>query len=82
NSGKSSLLNALLRADFLKEGVTPTTDRINLISYGPEPRLEAVSPEVAQIYLPDPLLRDVRLVDTPGTNAILQHHQALTERFL
>lgn len=82
NSGKSSLLNALLGADFLKEGVTPTTDRINLISYGPEARLEAVSPELAQIYLPDPLLKDVRLVDTPGTNAILQHHQALTERFL
>lgn len=82
NSGKSSLLNALLGAEFLKEGVTPTTDRINLISYGPEPRLEAVSPELAQIYLPDPLLKDVRLVDTPGTNAILQHHQALTERFL
>lgn len=82
NSGKSSLLNALLGADFLKEGVTPTTDRINLISYGPEARLEPVSPELAQIYLPDPLLKDVRLVDTPGTNAILQHHQTLTERFL
>ncbi|MBF6595621.1 MAG: dynamin family protein [Thermaceae bacterium] len=82
NSGKSSLLNALLGADFLKEGVTPTTDRINLISYGPEPRLEAISPELAQIYLPDPLLKDMRLVDTPGTNAILQHHQTLTEGFL
>ncbi|GEM85649.1 dynamin family protein [Meiothermus granaticius] len=82
NSGKSSLLNALLGADFLKEGVTPTTDRINLIGYGPEPRLEGVSPELVQIYLPDPLLKDLRLVDTPGTNAILQHHQALTERFL
>jgi len=82
NSGKSSLLNALLEDDFLKEGVTPTTDRINLIGYGPEPRLKPQSPELVLIQLPHPLLKDVRLVDTPGTNAILQHHQVLTQKFL
>ncbi len=82
NSGKSSLLNALLGGDFLKEGVTPTTDRINLIGYGPEPRLQPQSPELVLIQLPHPLLKDVRLVDTPGTNAILQHHQVLTQKFL
>ncbi|GIW27097.1 MAG: GTP-binding protein [Meiothermus sp.] len=82
NSGKSSLLNALLGGDFLKEGVTPTTDRINLIGYGPEPKLEPHSPELVLIQLPHPMLKDVRLVDTPGTNAILQHHQVLTEKFL
>ncbi len=82
NSGKSSLLNALLGGDFLKEGVTPTTDRINLIGYGPEPKLEPESPELVLIQLPHALLKDVRLVDTPGTNAILQHHQVLTQKFL
>jgi len=82
NSGKSSLLNALLGGDFLKEGVTPTTDRINLIGYGPEPKLQPQSPELVLIELPHPLLKDVRLVDTPGTNAILQHHQVLTQKFL
>lgn len=82
NSGKSSLLNALLGGDFLKEGVTPTTDRINLIGYGPEPKLEPQTPELVHIQLPHPMLKDLRLVDTPGTNAILQRHQVLTERFL
>lgn len=82
NSGKSSLLNALLGGDFLKEGVTPTTDRINLIGYGLEPKLEPQTPELVLIQLPHPMLKDVRLVDTPGTNAILQHHQVLTEKFL
>ena len=82
NSGKSSLLNALLGSDFLKEGVTPTTERIHLISYGPEARLQPQSPEVALVELPHPLLKEVRLVDTPGTNAILQHHQVLTQKFL
>src|SRR5690606_24120905 len=29
-----------------------------------------------------PLLEDIALVDTPGTNAIIQRHQELTERFV
>jgi small GTP-binding protein len=82
NSGKSSLLNALLKADLLKEGVTPTTDRVQLIGYGPEAKMEPQSPELALVYLPNTTLKDLRLVDTPGTNAIARHHQVLTERFL
>ncbi len=82
NSGKSSLLNALLEGDFLKEGVTPTTDRIHLITYGPEEQLKPHSPELVLLQLPHPLLKEVQLVDTPGTNAILKHHQVLTEQFL
>jgi small GTP-binding protein len=82
NSGKSTLLNALLGSDYLKEGVTPTTDRINLIGFGPEPKLKPHSPELVAMELPHTLLKDVRLVDTPGTNAILRHHQVLTQKFL
>jgi small GTP-binding protein len=82
NSGKSTLLNALLGSDYLKEGVTPTTDRINLIGFGPEPRLKPHSPELVVMQLPHALLKDVQLVDTPGTNAILRHHQVLTQKFL
>ena len=36
NSGKSSFINALLGERVLPEGVTPTTDRINLLHHGPE----------------------------------------------
>ena len=36
NSGKSSFINALLGERVLPEGVTPTTDRINLLHPGPE----------------------------------------------
>ncbi|WP_276958871.1 dynamin family protein [Allomeiothermus silvanus] len=82
NSGKSSILNALLGAELLKEGVTPTTDRINLITYGEQAKLEPQGPDLTLIYLPHALLKDLRMVDTPGTNAILEHHQVLTERFL
>src|ERR1700710_546540 len=37
NSGKSSFINALLGDKVVLEGVTPTTDRITLLRYGPEP---------------------------------------------
>lgn len=82
NSGKSSLINALLGAELLKEGVTPTTDRIHLLTYGEQAKLEPQGPDLTLIYLPHELLKDLRMVDTPGTNAILKHHQVLTERFL
>src|SRR5688500_9255150 len=36
NSGKSSFLNALLGEKVLPEGVTPTTDRINVLRHGPQ----------------------------------------------
>jgi len=82
NSGKSSLLNALLGKELLREGVTPTTDKIQLIAYGEEAGSKVLEPGLIALYLPHPLLKDVRLVDTPGTNAVLEHHQVLTERFL
>ena len=34
NAGKSALLNALLGAEVLEEGVTPTTSRIALVRHG------------------------------------------------
>jgi ribosome biogenesis GTPase A len=37
NSGKSSFINALLGERVVPEGVTPTTDRINLLRYGAAP---------------------------------------------
>ena len=82
NSGKSSLLNALLGRELLREGVTPTTDRIQWIAYADEAGSKALEPGLVVLYLPHPLLRDVHLVDTPGTNAVIEHHQILTERFL
>lgn len=36
NSGKSSLINAILGGKYCKTGVLPTTDRINVLRYGPD----------------------------------------------
>ncbi|WP_309571314.1 dynamin family protein [Deinococcus sp.] len=84
NAGKSSFVNALLGAQVLPEGVTPTTDRIYVLVHGETPgQMEATrDPFVSRLTYPLPSLEGVALVDTPGTNAIIRHHQALTEGFL
>ncbi|PIG97269.1 dynamin family protein [Deinococcus sp. UR1] len=84
NAGKSSFVNALLGASVLPEGVTPTTDRIYVLVNGEVPgQMEATrDPFVSRLTYPLPSLEGVALVDTPGTNAIVRQHQALTEGFL
>ncbi|HEX8029634.1 MAG TPA: dynamin family protein, partial [Vicinamibacterales bacterium] len=82
NSGKSAFINALIGAVVAQEGVTPTTAQINVLQYG-----EAASREVRDSHLhvitaPAPILRDIHIVDTPGTNAIIREHEAITERFV
>ena len=82
NSGKSSFINALLGERVLPEGVTPTTDRINLLRHGPvvgEQQLEAFLLERTH---PAELLREITVVDTPGTNAIIRRHEELTRDFI
>jgi GTP-binding protein EngB required for normal cell division len=82
NSGKSSFINALLGERVLPEGVTPTTDRINVLRHGPE-----VSDHLREAYLlerthPADVLREISIVDTPGTNAIIRRHEELTRDFV
>lgn len=82
NSGKSALINALLGSRIVKEGVTPTTAAITLIEYG-----EALERHVGQANLqvlkaPVELLREIHIVDTPGTNAIIREHEAITTDFM
>lgn len=82
NAGKSSLVNALLGEKVMAEGVTPTTDRVTLITYGEEPSERNESPSLVRRTYPNPLLDAVAFVDTPGTNAIVAKHQELSERFV
>jgi small GTP-binding protein len=103
NSGKSTLINALLGKEHLESGVLPTTDVITILMAGDEnssPESEDASARnntqftrfgqgdmecveglsnSAQLQLLPvskyPILSDLCLIDTPGTNAIsaLQH---------
>ncbi|MEM1247232.1 MAG: dynamin family protein [Acidobacteriota bacterium] len=82
NSGKSSFLNALLGAEVLQQGVTPTTSRIHVLRWGPEIERTTESGGVVRCQAPVELLREMELVDTPGTNAIEREHEALTRDYV
>ncbi len=82
NSGKSALINALLGLRLLDEGVTPTTSLVGLVRHAATVAHEPTGPGLERITAPAELLREVALVDTPGTNAVLREHEALSRRFV
>ncbi len=81
NSGKSAFINALLGARVLREGVTPTTAVITRVRYAPAPNERREGP-LLEVGYPLDLLRDVAVVDTPGTNAIVREHEEITSHFV
>ena len=83
-AGKSSFINALLDTgqEICKVAASPMTDTIQQILYGEPQREESVNEYLKKIYLPIDVLQEVAVVDTPGTNTIVKHHQEITERFI
>ena len=82
NSGKSAFINALLGAEIATEGVTPTTDRITVLRHGDEPMERERREGILEIGYPNEFLREISIVDTPGTNAIIRHHEELSRGFV
>src|SRR5918995_4364685 len=82
NAGKSALVNALLGQRVLEEGVTPTTAQIHLLRHGERLARELDHSGIQVVAAPVDLLRDLHIVDTPGTNAIQRAHERLTVDFV
>jgi small GTP-binding protein len=82
NAGKSALINALLGQEVQGEGVTPTTSKVALLAWGDVPSREVLSAGLERVAAPVDLLREVGIVDTPGTNAVLREHEVLTRQFV
>ena len=82
NAGKSALLNALLGEQILREGATPTTSRVTLVKWGEETTAQIVDEGFATQTHPLPILKELNIVDTPGTNAVVREHERLTDEFV
>ncbi len=82
NAGKSAFINALLGQAVLDEGVTPTTSSVTLVQHGPSSGREVLEAGLLRVTAPVELLRQIHLVDTPGTNAVLREHEKLTSDFV
>jgi predicted GTPase len=82
-SGKSSFINALLNTgtEVCKVAPDPCTDTIQQVLYGQEETI-VVNEYLKKIYHPVEILKEIAIVDTPGTNTIIAHHQEITERFI
>ncbi|HYO74969.1 MAG TPA: dynamin family protein, partial [Thermoanaerobaculia bacterium] len=82
NAGKSSLINALFGTKLRVEGPIPVDDRISILRYGETASQKQLSDFIIEQFYPIEFLRNITLVDTPGTNSIVQRHQEITEDFI
>jgi ribosome biogenesis GTPase A len=81
-AGKSSFVNALLQADICKTAADPCTDVIQQLIYSKEQFEQPVSQYLRKIGLPNEILKTLSVVDTPGTNTIVENHQEITKEFI
>ncbi|HEX7831427.1 MAG TPA: dynamin family protein, partial [Thermoanaerobaculia bacterium] len=67
NAGKSSLINALFGDKLRTEGPIPVDDVISVLRYGEQASQKRVTDYVLEQFYPIEFLRNITLVDTPGT---------------
>ncbi len=83
-AGKSSFVNALLSTgkEVCKVAPQPMTDTIQQVVWGEREEVTTINPHLKRITHPVEILKEIAIVDTPGTNTIVEHHQEITERFI
>ena len=62
--------------------MTPTTAQINVLQYGETLERKIRESSLHVITAPAEILREIHIVDTPGTNAIIREHEAITSEFV
>lgn len=82
--GKSSFINALLQTgkEVAKVAPDPCTDVIQQIVYSETESVIPINEYLKKITVPAEILKEIAIVDTPGTNTIIDHHQEITEKFI
>ena len=82
--GKSSFINALLetREDICAVAPHPMTDVIHQIVHGENQTEQSINAYLKRITHSADILKEIAIVDTPGTNTIIEHHQEITESFI
>jgi len=81
-AGKSSFINALIREDVCEVAPGPCTAGIRELVYGGERKTISLGQSRERVSLPKEVLREVTMVDTPGTNSIIQNHETITEEYI
>jgi len=82
NTGKSTFINALLGDEVFAMGDLPTTREIAILRYGKAGPPEAIGDHTLLFHYPLDVLRDLEIVDTPGTNSIERMEEEITRGFV
>ncbi len=81
-SGKSSFVNALLGTNVCKVDIDVCTDTVQEIVYSDKESETMIEQYLKKIELNKDVLKKISIVDTPGTNSIIDSHQIITEKFI
>jgi hypothetical protein len=82
NSGKSTVINALLGDEVFAMGDLPTTRLISILRYGQPGPPEQMGDHTVVHHYPLDMLRDLEIVDTPGTNSLERMEEEITRGFV
>lgn len=81
-AGKSSFINGLLGEDICAVSSAPCTNIIHEIRYGGAGGVVEISEMYKQHYVSNELLKEISIVDTPGSDSIVAGHQTLSEKII
>src|SRR5215207_6591533 len=82
NAGKSTFINALLGDEVFAMGDLPTTRAISILRFGQPGPAEPLGEHTLVYRYPLEVLRDLDIVDTPGTNSIERMEEEITRGFV
>jgi GTPase SAR1 family protein len=80
-SGKSSFVNALTGEHICGVDADICTDKVQQIVYSKEPYVEHREKFFDVKGINAEILKDISIVDTPGTDSIIEEHEEITRRF-
>jgi len=81
-AGKSSFVNALMGEEVCEVAPDPCTIGIQELVYGEERGRIVLGDNWERVFLPKEVLREITIVDTPGTNSVIANHQKITEDYI
>ena len=82
NTGKSTFINALLGDEVFEMGDLPTTRAIAILRHGDRAAPERAGEHTLVYHYPLDFLRELEIVDTPGTNSIERMEEEVTRGFV
>ena len=82
NAGKSTFINALLGDEVFAMGDLPTTREISILRYGEAGPPKPSAKHTLIYHYPLDVLRDLEIVDTPGTNSLERMEEMVTRDFV